>query len=227
MRFYIVLFAVIAALLTGCTKRADWHQKMVLYFDTPDGPLTASSVIRVDFTGAMAWAGDLDHDHTDLAGEAVVANLGGRYLFALIEEDAGRMIVRVLPPDKKGQSFKSSIRWIKKQSEPLDVPPDLWPRLISYTDIKDPASAKLVDPGKMASEFGDGYALRRVTIQTTDEPLTQGRVEEVLGREFFMTSAAMTKAALARGPDDRYFHSLKAELKRNMFIREEKTERSE
>ncbi|MES0826727.1 hypothetical protein [Ruegeria sp. SCP11] len=210
-----------AVLLTGCTKRADWHQKMVLYFDTPNGPLTASSVIRVDFTGAMAWAGDLDHDHTDLTGEAVVADLGGRYLFALIEEDAGRMIVRALPPDKKGQSFKSTIRWIKSQTEPLDLPMKLWPRMVTYKDVKNPTSVELVDPANIAAAFDDGYSLSRVTIQVTEEPLTKGRVEAVLISDFFKDGAAMRKAALARGSNDKFFDSLAAELTRNKFIREE------
>ena len=142
--------------------------------------MTASSVIRVDFTGAMAWAGDLDHDHTDLTGEAVVADLGGRYLFALIEEDAGRMIVRALPPDKKGQSFKSSIRWIKKQTKPLNVPQDLWPRLVTFEDVEDPTSLRLVDPNDLTDSFGQGYAIRRVTIQATQEPMSKGQVEAVL-----------------------------------------------
>ncbi len=210
-----------AVLLTGCAKKADWHQKMVLYFDTPDGPITASSVIRVDFTGAMAWAGDLNHDHTDLIGEAVVADLGGRYLFALIEEDAGRMIVRALPQDKKEQSFKSSIIWIKKQTEPLELPMSLWPRMVTFKDVKNPTTVELVDPANIAAAFNDGFSLSRVTIQVTEEPLTKGRVVAALNSAFFRDGAAMRKAALSRGSNDKYFEFLAAELTRNKFIREE------
>lgn len=170
-----------AVLLTGCAKKADWHQKMVLYFDTPNGPMTASSVIRVDFTGAIEWLGSMDGNHTDLTGEAVVADLGGRYLFALIEENAGPMIwLAMLREFDDVAGFKSSTRKIKRQAEPLDVPQDLWPRMVTFEDIEDPTTIQLVNPYELTDKFGADYELRRLTIQATKEPLTEGKVEAVL-----------------------------------------------
>ncbi|RLJ98020.1 hypothetical protein [Ruegeria conchae] len=170
-----------AVLLTGCAKKADWHQKMVLYFDTPDGPMTASSVIRVDFTGAIEWLGSMDGNHTDLTGEAVVADLGGRYLFALIEENAGPLIwLTMLREFDDVAGFKASTRKIKRQTEPLDVPRDLWPRLVTFEDIDDSASIQLVNPVDLTESFGPGYNIRRVTIQVTKEPISNGKIETVL-----------------------------------------------
>lgn len=170
-----------AVLLTGCTKKADWHQKMVLYFDTPNGPMTASSVIRVDFTGAIEWLGSMDGNHTDLTGEAVVADLGGRYLFALLEEKAGPLIW--LTMRRQGEDipgFKDAIRKVERQTAPLDVPEDLWPRLVSFKDVDDPLSVQFVNANDIAAEFGNGYSLHRVTVRVTSEPVTNGRVEAVL-----------------------------------------------
>lgn len=170
-----------AVLLTGCTKKADWHQKMVLYFDTPNGPMTASSVIRVDFTGAIEWLGSMDGNHTDLTGEAVVADLGGRYLFALIDGNAGSLIWLAMRSEFKNvPGFKDAIREVERQTEPLDVPESLWPRLVTFEDVEDPLSVQFVSPKDIATQFGSGYSLHRITIQVANEPITVGRVETVL-----------------------------------------------
>ena len=37
------------------------------------------------------------------------------------------------------------------------------------------------DPDDLAAHFGPGYALSSITLAITDEPVTKGRVEAVLG----------------------------------------------
>jgi hypothetical protein len=51
---------------------------------------------------------------------------------------------------------------------------------VTFADIADPLSVQLVDPDDLAATFGTGFALRKVTGQVTDEPMTLGRVEPVL-----------------------------------------------
>ena len=53
--------------------------------------------------------------------------------------------------------------------------------LITFTDINNPASVKLVDQHNLAATFGAGYALKSITLEITDAPVTTGKVESVLG----------------------------------------------
>ncbi len=60
---------------------------MVLYFDTPDGPLQVSQVLRIDFQGNIEWLKQMSHSVVRLQGEAAVAELGeGRFLFVLLSQ---------------------------------------------------------------------------------------------------------------------------------------------
>lgn len=63
----------------------------------------------------------------------------------------------------------------------ITVPEVQYPMLVTFGDIADPASVTLVDPGDLAASFGPGVKLKAVTLDVTDEPVTLGRVEGVLG----------------------------------------------
>ncbi|WP_417415418.1 hypothetical protein [Hoeflea sp.] len=62
-----------------------------------------------------------------------------------------------------------------------ELSPKQYPLLVTFADINDPASVALVDPDDLAASFGPGYALSSITLAITDEPVTKGRVEAVLG----------------------------------------------
>ncbi|MEM7778318.1 MAG: hypothetical protein AAF732_22280, partial [Pseudomonadota bacterium] len=61
-----------------------------------------------------------------------------------------------------------------------EVPFQSYPLLVTFDDIKNPVTAREVDPNDLAATFGPGYALSSLTIEITDEPVTEGRVESVL-----------------------------------------------
>jgi hypothetical protein len=54
-------------------------------------------------------------------------------------------------------------------------------RWVGFEDYSDPKSVFAVDPADLAASYGEGYALTRLTLQMTDDPLTQGEEEKVLG----------------------------------------------
>ena len=55
------------------------------------------------------------------------------------------------------------------------------PMLVTFADINDPASVKKVNPNDLAASFGAGYSLKSITLEITDEKVTKGVVEGVLG----------------------------------------------
>lgn len=48
-------------------------------------------------------------------------------------------------------------------------------------DINDPNSVREVDPANLAATFGPGVSLKRITLEIRDEPVTEGKIECVLG----------------------------------------------
>ena len=129
---------------------------------------------------------------SQITGEAVVVDLGsGKYLFSLLKES------------KPTRTDSTAAQWL-----PYTVFKDLWdgemnpveftrhladkmlsksldhnqlPLLVTFDDINDPKSVKKVDPNNLAATFGAGYGLKSVTLEITDEPVTKGEVEKVLG----------------------------------------------
>jgi hypothetical protein len=65
------------------------------------------------------------------------------------------------------------------QTEPLVVQPKRYPMLVTFEDVTDPKSVRLVDPADPATSFGAGYALREITLEITREPVTKDVVEGV------------------------------------------------
>lgn len=64
--------------------------------------------------------------------------------------------------------------------ETREVPRNRYPLLVTFTDINDPTTVQRVDPKDLAATFGPGVSLKRITLEITDEKVTEGRVEAML-----------------------------------------------
>ena len=62
----------------------------------------------------------------------------------------------------------------------IDIPSYQYPVLVTFGDLNDPTSIKQVDPNDLAASFGPGYALKKVQLEITSEPVTQGRMAEAI-----------------------------------------------
>ncbi len=176
--------ALLAVLfLSGCgDERFEWHQKMTVTVETPGGANTASSVIRVKsrYVGPETMGNEVFYG---LQGEAVTMEIApGRYLFALLNESFAELYYRSSPdifanPKNRGEWLAE----IPHKTEVVRVPADRYPLLVTFGDINDPKSVRRVDPDDLAASFGPGYRLKQITLEITDDPVTEGRVEQVLG----------------------------------------------
>lgn len=184
--------AVVLALLWAVVNkdRYSWHQTLTITVETPVGEVSASSVSAVSWRkhwirwDGMGWS-------YDLTGEAVVVEVApGRYLFALlggagkteymgsfaaasIAGREGRVIDGALFAEVQGKRGRAA--------GVITVPEVQYPMLVTFDDIADPLSVRLVDPTDLAASFGQGVRLKSVTLEVTDEAVTVGRVEGVLG----------------------------------------------
>lgn len=163
-----------------------WGQKTTMTVMTPEGERNGSAVVQVSWKDNPDLFPDAPHLKYEVRGEATVVDLGdGKYLFALISGAERRGLAlfggsNSLPMDTDGllPLVKATAA---SRGESREVPPAYRPLLVTFADIANPASVARVDPDDLAASFGPGYALSSITLAITDEKVTKGKVEAVLG----------------------------------------------
>ncbi len=197
--FIIAVLALVSfGAFRGCFGGAStsWNQRLTLVVETPQGEVRGSSVTKVsvvDFSGPLVLA-EARGPKSSLQGEAVAVEvLPGKWLFALIggaENPAGNAAAwaEVTYAPARDAANRSRGYWervadIQRQpyDTPVPLPPESWPMLVTFDDITKPETVREVDPEDLAAVFGEGVRLKTVTLEITEEAVTAGRVEGVLG----------------------------------------------
>ena len=182
---------LLLALLTlaGC-ERYSWRQKLTVTVETQAGEVSASSVSQVSWAKHWIRSDGMGWDY-DLTGEAVVVEvMPGRYLFALLGSPGrSEYMGTVAAVSINGRD----LQWIDgalfdevrdrrdRAAGVITLPEVQYPMMVTFGDIADPTSVKIVDSAKLAASFGLGVRLKAVTLEVTDEAVTVGRIEGVLG----------------------------------------------
>lgn len=182
--FKAMLLIVCAVVLTACFPESySWNQKITIVVETPHGIKTGSAVTHVEWNENTQFLPNINPFTSEVRGEAAVVDLGeGQYLFALIK-NAPTIAMHTYAEMPKGpygsQALKSrASAVVKSDGEKREVPKSGYPMFVTFDDIDDPASVKRVDPDNLAATFGPGYSLKSVTLEITDEAVTEGQVEE-------------------------------------------------
>ncbi|UJW73484.1 hypothetical protein [Rhizobium sp. SL42] len=198
--------------LAGCDLLFDfpewrWHQKLTVSVMTTGGMKSGSSVTsaRIEFPPKWTGVGDTaGMQRGGVSGEAVVVDLGeGRYLFALLQGYTEWTAYTAFFPELEGKAllkeemFPYLDRLVASTGQSRDVPRKHYPLLVTFGDIGDPATVRRVDPGNLAASLGPGYLLNAITLSVTDEPMTEGRVEKVLG---WLTAIGRERPTLIPNP---------------------------
>ncbi|MDA7787879.1 hypothetical protein N8940_01440 [Sphingomonadaceae bacterium] len=177
--------------LTACGVGPDptptYRYRLTVEVDTPDGLKTGSSVIEVETHIAGKTAITTPGRVTQKArGEAVAVDLGeGRTLFALLRSPtdvdwAGNVMTLLVPGS---HSFQQRFDFMLENGRVIELPPYFEdrahiqnrlarPMLVTFRDLADPSSVAEVEPDDLATSFGDGVDLERMTVQLTNDPLT-------------------------------------------------------
>ncbi len=187
-----------------------WHQKLTIEVETPMGLASGSSVAAVKWSSGPKLLPAIQRFNNKMQGEAVVVALpDGKYIFALLSksnnhEYTSDLATKTLYDTTKRTRSKEAFRRVIKLKEPLTVPSNLYPLFVTFTDVNDPTTVQQVDPDDLAASFGEGYSLKGITLEITDEPVTWGKVEKVLG--WIYTAESLTPRELRpRFAKDRTF----------------------
>jgi hypothetical protein len=197
--------------LSGCNAEWTWHQKITVSVLTPEGIKTASSVTIARIRKKSDWFAPPEARGAVLSvsGEAVVLEVKpGRCLFALLKGMPAAYEVffpGAAPVDVVG-TF-DGLRQTRELSR------EQYPLLVTFDDVREPASVRRVDPADLAATFGPGYRLNSITMTITDEPVTEGKVERVLG---WLGKHPETPVLPKINPTD---FSFEAKLRQGDFIR--------
>lgn len=142
------------------------------------------TVVAVKWSNGPKILPDPPSMSSRVAGEATVVDLGaGKYLFALIK-DAERLGLKTFGKEtfsiETGALGKSIVTTKNSVGQSLSIPAEHMPLLVTFTDINDPTSVIEVNPNDLVASFGPDYSLRTITLEITDEVMTEGKVEKAL-----------------------------------------------
>lgn len=191
------------------SRSEEFRYRLTVEVETPQGLRTGSSVIEVEVTeiGDGAWKlPEASGVRATPRGEAVAVDLpGGKVLFALlrsaesVDAASGYAYWAFKPARYAGEyGFIEQTKELKRMrgvralrcpqwwydrggrrvGRKKDIRTDC-PMLVTFRDLADPTTVEKVDPDNLAATLGDGVALRRITVQMTDDPVTSG-IEERL-----------------------------------------------
>jgi len=162
-------------------KNWEWRQKLTLTVETPTGTVSGGSVVAVNAGTTPKWlpgegAGGMG---SETIGEASFVEIApGKYLFALLGNELDRTLTIFLP---EIADTKEKAAHLETLRETRDVPREKYPLLVTFLDAADPRTVQKVDPDNLAASFGAGVALKRVTLEITDETVTDGGIARILG----------------------------------------------
>lgn len=167
-----------------------WHQKISVSVQTPQGQITRSSVLATSWEMPPYWfkLGDSGGWHgvgNNVLGEAVPIPIApNKYLFVLaggLTPDTTIKLFAPLPlqtdhPDE----YKRALDQIAATVDTKTLSEEQYPRLVVFSDINDPTTARFIKPIELAGFFGPGVALNSMSLSLTKEKVTDGPIDDAL-----------------------------------------------
>jgi hypothetical protein len=191
-----------AALLGGCNpfgSTYSYRYKITVEVDTPEGIKTGFAVHEIAASENAIKLVDGDQAWVSFRGEAFPVDLGERKtLFVLVassdptEESLIPAVQSALDPDYK-RGGMGNLATVKKiagswNTQRAVLKPtnrfeggdrSFYPLLVRFRDESDPKTVEEVKPENFQSMFGAGYRLNEITVETTNDDLTDDIVKRL------------------------------------------------
>lgn len=171
------LLIMLASGYTACAALfpwETWRYKITISIDTPEGLRSGYAVREIRASTGLQWSPEMSVVRADVLGEAAIINLDkGLKIFALTSSYDYQIFFDAFkgPPGltKEGIKFYSALK-NKKATLPLEQ----YPQLVFFKDIRDPDTVSEFQWVQTGKNSDDAIRIREITIETTNEPITQG-----------------------------------------------------
>jgi hypothetical protein len=104
---------------------------------------------------------------------------------------AAPFLLQLYGKDRSGDFFDWARR-IAESRGPRPITPADLPDLVTFPDVNDPKSVVEVDPNDLGATLGPGVEWRAITLEVTDEPVTNGIAEKLRWLKELTTTLAGT-----------------------------------
>jgi hypothetical protein len=156
--------------------------RLTLEVDTPEGVKSGSSVIEVAVWQKADWFPQTGGFGSRVRGEAVFVDLGNsRNVIAVLGlgPTASKVDLHYLAGEAFSRSFPrwyfEAPNWVGR----AELRGELIPTLITFSDLNNPKTARVVRPQELPQVFGNGFKLRSAFVEMTSDPVTH-KIEEQL-----------------------------------------------
>jgi len=175
----LIIGTVAAFAMSDMFISGTWRYKMTVIVETPEGIKTGSAVREI--SNRVTPLDDFPQESgnpASIKGEAVVVDLGDRgVLFALISDKSDSEFYQAFPAPNNGPTTAKGIKYYRSLEPGLKAPLDPtkypgYPKLVTFEDINDPKSVQGLTKDNIAEFFGDGVSIQEITLEITDEPVT-------------------------------------------------------
>lgn len=206
---YAILVVAIIGIYNFLFASMDVHYKLTINVETPEGLKSGYAVREVTNSASryklVDWPGG--GNPADLRGEAVVVDLGERgALFGLINSGSERELYYTFPSERGAATYQGIKHYASLDTGlKSDVPKHYWPQMVTFTDMNDAKTVTSVlrkaycpssdfragkCPVKNAnyfvdnveSVFGKGVKIQSVTVEITNDRVTEGSIEPYITR---------------------------------------------
>jgi hypothetical protein len=168
--------------LGGCgLLEASYRFRMIVEVDTPEGPVSGSSVYEVTAHKTLRLTSEETAGGGGLRGEAVVVDLPNGPLFVLLKipDARGRLAseaTQALSGGKQLADIDEYVAAVRSLGSwfggaEAELPRKYWPLMVRFRVIGDPKSVERVDP--------EAIGVRRIRLETTSDKVTDGIVERL------------------------------------------------
>ena len=201
-------------MLGACGNSAEIRYRVTVEVDDNGAHRSGSSVMSFTLSKpTVALASPYD---AEFKGEAVAVDLGGeQVLFALLKDESGDLGTVPMLPEKvfadltSGSERVRNLRQIASNEGLVRELPRFGPRisdsrepfvqyplLVRFRDLDQPESLEAVAPDALGQGFGSGVKLKRITVQITDDPVTN----DIKKRLPWLEQVGRTRATLIPNP---------------------------
>jgi len=156
-----------------------YRYRLTIEVETPAGAKSSASVIEVSIREKASWVPQTGGVTPSARGEAVFVDLGGgRNVIALLASGPNASNVDypyyIVPTHFHLSNDHSALMKYSGLQGQWDLPAQTLPTLVTFSDLNDPKTARLVRPEEFESVFGKGVHFKRASVEMTNEPVTTG-----------------------------------------------------